>query len=82
MMVLAQAFRVFSEWWLGIIKYHPYFLTSYQALAIYIASAIICGLFLGVTGSISPPISGRVTKSVTTTLSQAMASSSFEFFEQ
>lgn len=69
MMVLGQASRVFSEWWLGLVKYNPYYLSSYQALAIYIVSAIACGLLLAVVGSVSPAISGRVTKTVTTTLS-------------
>jgi hypothetical protein len=46
MLVLAQASKVFADWWLGMIKVNPYHLTDTQAMAIYIASTVACGIFL------------------------------------
>jgi purine-cytosine permease-like protein len=65
-MVFAQAAKVFSDWWLGMIKSNPYYLTSRQAMAIYIASTLVCGVLLAVTGFISPSISKRAAKALTT----------------
>jgi hypothetical protein len=80
-MVLAQIARVFSDWWLGLIKPNPYHLTSSQLMNIYIIATSVCGLLLALTGIITPLLSGRVAKTITTTLCHNMASSSFHFFE-
>jgi hypothetical protein len=80
-MVFAQAAKVFSDWWLGMIKSKSNHLTSYQTMAIYIASSLACGVLLAVAGFMSPFISTRVAKTLTTQLSKSMPYSSLTFFE-